>query len=337
MRLLIATYSLAFQNPGGGERILNHFARELAKSGHSVTRFDPRRTDPADFDLIHYFSTLETDQWAHFKRLAPRVPLVVTPSAWIDSSWRAGFRNSIARLAKRALGWDRVERNRKLVDLWLPNTDSEARSLRRAWGIPRARIAVLPNGVELSSQTKGAADFLEAYGLTSGFLLHVGRIDPVKNQLRLLDFLEAHPERAAVFIGAPDLDKQDYLREYERRLQRLGGRVLWIRDLPPGSALLSSAYAACGAFVLPSRFETFGLAALEAAAAGAPLVLTNRLGGRDWIKGPVEWIDPERTEHWPRAIERALQRPRGEVTLNGDLSWPSVTGRLENHYARITS
>jgi len=42
--------------------------------------------------------------------------------------------------------------------------------------------------------------------------------------------------------------------------------------------MLASAYAACDVFVLPSMFETPGIAALEAGLAGAKIVIT-KYGG----------------------------------------------------------
>jgi hypothetical protein len=59
MRVLFATYSSAFQNPGGGEIVLLSLKRELQTLGHAVELYNPWKHHFADFERIHYFSSVE--------------------------------------------------------------------------------------------------------------------------------------------------------------------------------------------------------------------------------------------------------------------------------------
>src|SRR4051812_36857432 len=146
MRLLFATYSLAFQNPGGGERVLLALRRELEAQGHEVDLFDPWRHDvAAGYDLIHFFSCVETSFWHHARERAPRVPLAVTPTLFAPDGRKARLRSRARILASKAAGFERWS-HLQLPDAWLPTTLAEAEGLREAWSVPRSRIRVFPNG-----------------------------------------------------------------------------------------------------------------------------------------------------------------------------------------------
>ncbi len=62
--------------------------------------------------------------------------------------------------------------------------------------------------------------------------------------------------------------------------------------IPHNSTLFLSAYAACKVFVLPSWYETPGLAALEAGLAGANVVITQRGATKEYFKKYAWYVDP---------------------------------------------
>jgi glycosyltransferase involved in cell wall biosynthesis len=80
--------------------------------------------------------------------------------------------------------------------------------------------------------------------------------------------------------------------------------------VPHESDLLASAYAGCAAFALPSLLETPGLAALEAGAQGAPLVVTPIGSAREYFGDLALYADPESTEAIAGAIRSAVGRQR---------------------------
>ena len=109
-------------------------------------------------------------------------------------------------------------------------------------------------------------------------LLCVARIDRQKNQMMIVEALAKHPEMTARLVGP--VTQQDYRAELERRAVELGvsGRVAFVGALKPGSRELAEEYANANVFVLPSRHEPFGIAVLEAWAAGLPVVASD-VGG----------------------------------------------------------
>ena len=139
-------------------------------------------------------------------------------------------------------------------------------------------VMFLPNGVDTRLFARSAA--ANGRRSTAGQLsiLCVARIDRQKNQMMIVEALAKHPEMTARLVGP--VTQQDYRAELERRAVELGvsGRVAFVGALKPGSRELAEEYANANVFVLPSRHEPFGIAVLEAWAAGLPVVASD-VGG----------------------------------------------------------
>ena len=106
-------------------------------------------------------------------------------------------------------------------------------------------------------------------------MLNVGHIGPGrKNVFRLIQALEKI-NAPSVIIGR--IEENEYGKMCLDAAKN-NPRLLILDAIPNDSELLASAYAACSVFALPSLFETPGIAALEAALAGASVVIT-KFGG----------------------------------------------------------
>jgi glycosyltransferase-like protein len=149
-----------------------------------------------------------------------------------------------------------------------------AAELADGWGI---KATVIPNAVAHTrfSATDPAAR--AAWRARLGrYLLTVGGIEPRKGSLDLLEayaVLRArHPDVRLVIAGGETLfDYRDYRARWEARATELGVEPRVLGPVP--DADLPALVAAAGAFAFPSVKEGFGLAAMEALAAGVPLVV----------------------------------------------------------------
>ncbi|MFI8074186.1 MSMEG_0565 family glycosyltransferase [Streptomyces sp. NPDC086033] len=153
-------------------------------------------------------------------------------------------------------------------------SQSVADELTDGWGI---KAEVIPNGVayERFARTEPAAR--DAWRSQLGrYVLTVGGIEPRKGSLDLLEayaLLHAeNPDVRLVIAGGETLfDYRDYRAHWEMRAAELGIDPVVLGPVPDDE--LPALVAAADAFAFPSLKEGFGLAAMEALAAGVPLVV----------------------------------------------------------------
>ncbi|MEV5843986.1 MSMEG_0565 family glycosyltransferase [Streptomyces sp. NPDC051985] len=149
-----------------------------------------------------------------------------------------------------------------------------AGELREGWGLT---AEVIPNGVAYdrfaATDPTARASWRSSLGR---YLLTVGGIEPRKGSLDLLEayaLLRAdHPGVRLVIAGGETLfDYRDYRTRWAARAAELGVEPVVLGPVPDSD--LPALVAAADAFAFPSRKEGFGLAAMEALAAGVPLVV----------------------------------------------------------------
>ncbi len=139
----------------------------------------------------------------------------------------------------------------------------------------------LPNGVD-TALFDGKSPTVACRRLQSTAetfrVLCVARIDRQKDQMALVEALGRNPGMSLRLVGP--VTQPDYKAELEARARELGveGRLEIVGALPPGSPELAAEYHAADAFALASRHEPFGIAVLEAWAAGVP-VAASTAGG----------------------------------------------------------
>lgn len=141
--------------------------------------------------------------------------------------------------------------------------------------------------------------------LPERYVLFVGNRHPHKNAAVLFEamsrLIPGRPDLHLVLCGA-------WLPEEDAILAAHGldSRTVRIR---PSDADLPGVYARAAAFVFPSRYEGFGLPAVEAMAAGAPLLASRIPALIEVTDGNAVMFDPDDVDELVSELERVLDDP----------------------------
>lgn len=252
-----------------------------------------------------------------------RLPTVVS----FHSVLRA--KRALLRLANAALNLDGS------AVQWAAVSRSVASQLQSA--LPRADIAILPNGIDLAFwQPVPRVIPHEDVRFISAMRLHAK-----KRPRELLQAFGAAvsggaPSASLVFVGAGPEERA--LRRDASQLGLLAsGRV---RFEPWASAsALRALYADCDAFVSACDREAFGIAALEARATGLPVIAMREAGSSMFLRDEVDALLCDDLPQVTHAIARfAADRPlrqslRGAPARLDDYDWPAVVQAHEAAYA----
>jgi glycosyltransferase involved in cell wall biosynthesis len=243
-----------------------------------------------------------------------RRPLVFTYHTRYDryAHYVPGPTRTIGNLAMR-----RAIRFAAAADLVIAPTPSLARELR-ALGV-HAPVEVVPTGVPLDAMPSqdGNGISRSRLGVKDGspVCLSVGRLAPEKNQTFLLRafrvVLQDIPTAQLYLVGDGD---------ERRRLERLasdleiGARVTFVGSVPRAEVV---DYArAADLFLFPSTSETQGLAALEALAAGLPVVAVVSEAAQDLLQGgDAGVLSPEEPTAFARCIVTLWEAPERRAAM----------------------
>lgn len=188
-----------------------------------------------------------------------------------------------------------------------------AAELASGWGLAAAVIA---NGVDAARFVTAASDEPAAIAARIGwrhrfgrYVLAVGGIEPRKGSLELLDAMAELRDRTGAEVplviagGTTLFDYRDYRRAWEARAVELDLRPHILGTVE--EAALPGLVAGAAAFAFPSTKEGFGLAAMEALAAGVPLVASDLPVLREVFGGAAVFADSPGT--FAAALDDALR------------------------------
>jgi D-inositol-3-phosphate glycosyltransferase len=228
---------------------------------------------------------------------------------------------------------------------------AEAEQLVRLYGAKPERVELVPPGVIHAFFSPGdRAGARAALGVGEHpVLLFVGRIQPLKGlDVAIRALAELRREDAVlVVVGGPSgVDGPTEAAKAALLADELGvaDRIHWVPPQP--HHLLSTYYRAADLCIVPSRSESFGLVALEAAACATPVVAA-AVGGLTSLVDPgrtgflVDDRAPEVFADYADAIlaDPAAAAAMGEAAAERALgyTWSTTAGRLRRLYADLTS
>ena len=189
------------------------------------------------------------------------------------------------------------------------------RSVIDRFGTDPARVVVVPHGIELLPRPTDLAVVRERYELDGPVVLYPAITYPHKNHAVLVrafaEVVAAHPEAVLVLPGGRG-GEEGAMRDL---IDRLGLRARVRRTGRISAADVAGLYRAASVVAVPSRYEGFGLPAVEAMAYGVPLVAAAATALPEVVGDAGCLVEPDDVAGWATAISALLADPRERSRL----------------------
>ena len=227
-------------------------------------------------------------------------------------------------------------------DVILSNSSFETDQLVSHYGADPSRIEIVPPGVDHSIFNPACKS--EARRLLNlseqKTLLFVGRIQPLKGvdlAISTLAELEDKDARLILIGSSSGMEGPSEQRRITKMVKELGltNRVLFVEPQPQEK--LVNWYRAADVLLMPSRSESFGLVALEAAACGLPVV-ASEVGGLQTIveNGLSGYLINDRdpwsyAAHVSKIIDdsgKAEEMSKEAVEMSKSFTWSVTAARI---------
>ncbi len=207
--------------------------------------------------------------------------------------------------------------------------------------VTRVYMGVRPGLVPLPAEQ--VAITLEQLGLSPGYLLYVGTIEPRKNMLMLMQAYCALPEqvrnrRPLVLAGSWGWNAAAAAEYYHAEARHRG--VICLGYIP--DAHLPALYNGARALVYPSWYEGFGLPPLEMMACGGAVLASTAGSIVETVGSRAYLIDPADLDGWRTAMLRVLDDDdwwlslrRGVVDIARPYTWAHCAAETWNVYRRL--
>lgn len=216
--------------------------------------------------------------------------------------------------------------------LILPNSMREGELCCKFAGVPsyESKIREVYNGVDVSNvNILKEEDFFLKYQIPQNYILQVGRIEYLKNQMNLISSLIDYPEIPIILLGKSK-EKRPYVKQI-RKLALKRGNVFILDSVSHDDVY--SFYRYAKVHVLLSMRESPGLVSLEALSQGCPIVVSDErcLPVKTYFKENFISVNPFNKNEIKEAILTSYYKDHQEVDLS-KFSWSNVANMTYKAY-----
>ena len=325
------------------DRIEVHYFRNISNWLASQRLYSPLgmiaalRKELSQFDVIHLneYRSLPSIIVHHYAQKY-NIPYVLQAHG---SLARVMSKQRLKKIFDLIWGYRLLQDATRLIAL----TPMEAEQYQ-SFGVDKAKIETVPNGVDLAEFEKlpPRGKFRKKHGLAPDqkMVLYLARLHKIKGpDLLIRAFAGVAPrlKDAQLVIIGPDEGYLPTLKELVKEMD-VEGNIHFIGPLYGKEKL--EAYVDADVYVLPSVYETFPVAAIEASACGIPVILTEYCGAAAMIDGQAGLVVGYDSDQLSDAILRMLSdeamrqkfAERGKSLVREKFNWAKIAEQVERIY-----
>lgn len=208
-----------------------------------------------------------------------------------------------------------------------------------------SNITVIPVGLETANFSGGThINYREKLHIPQEqkILLYIGKVEERRKPLFCMDVYEKvkkkYPNCCLVYVGKGPMRDEVHAYAKKKTLQD----VHFVDSIPQKE--LSSLYGEGSMFILPTRYEIFGMVLMEAMYFGTPVITYKAAGPLDVIENDVDGIVMENftAENWAEKIATHLINDdckvmgrKGQVKINESYLWPAIARKYYDRFMKI--
>ena len=282
-----------------------------------------------DYDVVHGHGI---SSQAYQRLNKQKAPFVYTLHG-ISSLHLAGYKQPLRSILKILFDMERrcVESADKIICV----SNKTAKDATGYYGIPKTRCVVIPNGVDTRLFRANGNRRKNAIGFVGYVHEHKG-IHFLLNAMKHV--IKKIPDTNLVVVGSGNINK------FENMAKKLGveKHVTFLGSISRSDLL--SLYSTFNVFVMPSQYEGFGIAALEAIASGTPIIVSDTGHLKELARGTGFVVNPKDIKGLAKTIIMVLTNDslRGRLSTNcrkkaKNFDWNAIAKRTEKVYKDVKS
>jgi len=339
-----------FTQPGGDSLHLEYTARYLIGLGVEIDIWRGEELDLKNYDLVHFFNIGRPT--AILPLLKGEHPPLICSSIYIDYSEADSEASRLRRFLHDGLGPHAVEYLKTLgrsikfktekiplkyliegqaaaIQYVLSNcqhlicaTEAEREIIKRSFHIEGLDYSILSLGVEHIPPLKQAE-------VKKGIIC-AARIEPLKNQLRLIEACNKLDE-ALYIVGSASRAHEEYYQDCRdaasEKVQFYGHKSI---------EEIATTMSQSKVHVLASHYETTGIASLEALLNGCQIVVNDHPIQRELFGDHAHYCQANSSESIAEAINAAMLDKRDHRTwVSEKFSWKKKAEAIKEAYHKV--
>ena len=328
MKVLMQSRLDAFSKRGGDTIQMEKPIPFLEKMGVQTTISNNMNADISKYDLVHLVGITRVHETYSQMQHAVRYgkPVVLTPMYNCKENYELYIKYSsdsiISKLYRICPSFDLYQKIRtmkyclinrdyqnalkqiiigyknqqeyvlKNTTMLIPNSVMELNAIKKELNCTGKSNMIIHSGVEIEKDILKVSPslFFDKYEIKD-FVLIMGRIEPLKNQIKLMEAMDG-VDIPVVFSGALTKENHNYCNRFlELVKSRKNFHYLGFID----KNILYSAMKNARVIAIPSWFEIVGFTALEGGLMGTNVVVTERGFGRPYFLNDVWYCNPSNT------------------------------------------